>query len=315
MIKFYGSIATREAYGKALEKLGEKYPEIVVLDADLSKSTMTMFFKRKFPERFFQMGIAESNMMGVASGLAASGKKAFVSTFAIFGSRAWEQIRNTVARGNFPVALCFSHTGITVGEDGASAQACEDIAIMRAIPQMKVFVPADGPETEQIIEFLAQNLQWPAYVRLTRNKVPIFHDQSYRFQFGKAEEVIDGKDLCIIACGQMVQQCIKAVETLQKEDKLSIRLLNMSTIKPIDVESIVRAAKEIGRIVTVEEHTVIGGLGEAVCGVVAKMLPVPVCIIGLEDVFGESGKPEELLKKYGLDVDSIVHKIRQFLRK
>jgi transketolase len=276
---------------------------------------MTMFFKQKYPERFFQMGIAESNMMGVATGLAASGKKAFVSTFAIFGSRAWEQIRNTVARGNFPVALCFSHTGITVGEDGASAQACEDIAIMRAIPHMRVFVPADGPETEQIIEYLAENMNWPAYVRLTRNKVPIFHDQNYRFQFGRAEEVIGGKDLCVIACGQVVQQSIKAIEILQKEDKLSIRLLNMSTIKPIDADSIIKAARETGKIVTVEEHTIIGGLGEAVCGVVARQMPVPVCIIGLEDVFGESGKPDELLEKYGLDAESIVRKIRQFLGK
>ena len=313
------AIATREAYGRALERVGATHPEIVVLDADLSKSTMTTYFAKKFPERFFQMGIAESNMVGVSAGLATCEKKPFVSTFAIFCSRAWEQIRNTVARGGLPVSFCLSHAGLSVGEDGASAQACEDIAIMRAIPNMSVIVPADAVETEQVIEFLADNVQilgGPVYVRLTRNKVPVIHGKDYKFTFGKADIIKRGssadKQLTYIACGQMVAYAIKAAETLEGEG-VSATVVNMSTIKPIDVSAIIDAARKTKRIITIEEHSIIGGLGEAVAAVVSEHYPIQVKRIGVHDTFGESGTAEELFQKYGLGLDSILDTTRKFL--
>lgn len=305
-------VSTRSAYGKALARVGESHPEVVVLDADLSKSTMTVNFAKKFPDRFFQMGIAESNMVGTAAGLATCGKKPFVSTFAIFCSRAWEQIRNTVARGNLPVAFCLTHAGLSVGEDGASAQACEDIAIMRAIPGMKVIVPADAPETERVIEYLVSNLQGPCYVRLTRNNIPIIHDSSYRFTFGKADVLREGGDLTYIACGQMVAKTLAAAEVLAKEG-FSVGVINMATVKPIDREAVIAAARAKMGIVTVEEHSIIGGLGEAVAAVAAEHHPTRILRIGVDDVFGESGKPEELLEKYGLGVTGILEKTRRFL--
>jgi transketolase len=307
-------IATREAYGRTLEKLGAKYPEIVALDADLSKSTMTVYFARKYPDRFFQMGIAESNMVCVAAGLASAGKKPFVSSFAIFCSRAWEQIRNTVARGGFPVAFCLSHTGLSVGEDGASAQACEDIAIMRAIPNMSVVVPADAVETERVIEYIAENLKdGPIYVRLTRNKIPVIHDKSYQFTFGHADVVKKGRDLTYIACGQMVAKAIDAVKILEKEG-ISAGVINMSTIKPLDKEVILESAKSTKLIITIEEHSIIGGLGEAVASCLAEEHPLRLKRIGVNDTFGESGTPDELFKKYGLDLDSILATTKRALK-
>lgn len=310
------AIATREAYGKALARVGETHPEIVVLDADLSKSTMTVHFAKKFPERFFQMGIAESNMVCTAAGLATCGKKPFVSSFAIFASRAWEQIRNTVARGELPVAFCLSHTGLSVGEDGASAQACEDVAIMRAIPNMHVVVPSDGPETEQTIEFIANNihnLHGPIYVRLSRNKLPIFHDANYKFRYRKAEIIREGKEITYIACGSMVATAIKASDALKAENIIA-GVVNMSTIKPIDSEAIIAAAKKTKRIITLEEHTILGGLGDAVASVLCENYPVPMKKIGVEDIFGESGTADQLLAKYGLDLNSVLDKTKKFLK-
>lgn len=309
-------IATREAYGRALEKVGAIHPEIVVLDADLSHSTMTVYFAKKFPERFFQMGIAEANMVSTAAGLATCGKKPFVSSFAIFCSRAWEQIRNTVARGGLPVAFCLSHTGLSVGEDGASAQACEDIAIMRAIPNMSVIVPSDAVETEQVIEFLADHLQelgGPCYVRLTRNKLPVLHTKDYKFKFGKADVMREGNDFTYIACGSMVSIALEAVKELDKKG-IKGRVINMSTIKPLDQEAVIKSARETKRIITLEEHTIIGGLGEAVAGAVSENYPVPIKRIGVEDTFGESGSPEELLEKYGLSLNAVLKKTVEFLK-
>lgn len=306
------AIATREAYGKALEEAGATHPEVVVLDADLSKSTMTCHFAKRFPDRFFQMGIAESNMVCVAAGLATCGKKPFVSSFAIFASRAWEQIRNTVARGGIPVAFCLSHAGITVGEDGASAQACEDIAIMRAIPGMNVIVPCDGPETSSVIQYLAEHLDCPTYVRLSRSKTPVIHRQSKPFQPGKADILREGDHLTYIACGLMVSKALEAAETLQK-DGVSAGVINMASIKPLDEQAVIAAARRGRGIVTLEEHSIIGGLGEAVAAVVSEHCPTKVLRIGIEDIFGESGKPDELVEKYGLSSAAVAEKTRRFL--
>jgi len=309
-------ISTREAYGRALLAVGETHPEIVVLDADLSKSTMTKYFAERFPERFFQMGIQEQNMIDVAAGLATCGKKPFVSTFAIFGSRGWEQIRNTCCRAALPVAFCFSHTGLAVGEDGASAQALEDIAIMRVLPNMKVIVPADAPETEKIILFLADNLQklgGPVYVRLTRQKLQIIHSSTYEFRLGKGEILAVGNDIAYIACGSCVSIALLAREELMK---IGIRaaVVNMSTIKPIDLKLIHDVAKKTGKIITIEDHSIIGGLGEAVASSLSEIYPVPLKRIGVEDVFGESGSAEELYEKYGLSVSQVVKKTKIFLQ-
>ncbi len=299
---------TRVAYGDTLARLGETDENIVVLDADLSCSTQTHRFAKKFPDRFFQMGIAEGDMVATAAGLAASGKKPFISTFVIFALRGWEQIRNSVARTNLPVNIVLTHGGLSVGEDGASAQACEDIAIMRVLPRMKVIVPADAVETEQVIEYLAAHTDGPAYVRLTRNVVPVLFDESYRFTLGKAARLRDGGDGTIIACGQMVCRALGAAELLAK-DGLDIRVLNMSTIKPLDGEAITAAARETGRIVTAEEHSVVGGLGSAVAEHLATSTPVPMGMIGVQDTFGESGTPAELFEKYGLTEEAIAEKM------
>jgi transketolase len=301
---------TRVAYGDTLARLGETDKNIVVLDADLSCSTQTHRFAEKFPDRFFQMGIAEGDMMATAAGLAASGKKPFVSTFVIFASRGWEQIRNSVARTNLPVNIVLTHGGLSVGEDGASAQACEDIAIMRVLPRMKVIVPADSVETARVIEYLAAHTDGPAYVRLTRNVVPVLFDENYRFTLGKAVMLRDGGDGTIIACGQMVYRALGAAERLAN-DGLHIRVLNMSTIKPLDGEAVTAAARETGRIVTAEEHSVVGGLGSAVAEHLAATTPVPMGMIGVQDTFGESGTPAELFEKYGLTEEAIAEKMSE----
>lgn len=305
-------MSTREAYGKALEEIALKklFPDIVVLDADLSASTKTCLFAEREKKRFFQMGISEQDMIGTAVGLALSGKIPFVSTFAIFGSRAWEQIRNSVARMNLPIRLCFSHGGITVGEDGSSAQANEDIAIMRAIPNMQVFVPSDAIETKKLIYYLAEVRTNPAYVRLTRNKVPLLPHTNETFIAGKAELIQYGTDGTFIACGQMVNIAIKACQKLS-ELGYSIRIINMTSIKPIDTEIIKKAAKETNLIFTIEEHSIIGGLGSAVCEVICENYPTRVIRIGINDLFGLSGSAESLLNHYNL---TSVNLVKTFLK-
>jgi transketolase len=296
--------ATRAAYGKALVRLGELNPDVVALDADLSKSTKTDGFAKRFPERFFQMGIAEADMMGTAAGLAASGKIPFASTFAIFASgRAYDQVRQTAGYGKLNVKIGASHGGITVGEDGASHQSIEDLALMRVIPGMTVIVPADAVETEQVV-FAAARHEGPVYIRTGRSPVPVLFDESYKFEIGKAATIRDGKDVTIIACGVMVSESLEAAKILA-EKGISARVLNMATIKPLDVDAVVKAAKETGTIVTAEEHSIIGGLGSAVCEVTASMCPVPVERIGIRDVFGQSGIPGELMKEYSLTGEDI----------
>ncbi|MFH1387256.1 MAG: transketolase family protein [bacterium] len=308
-------IATRDAYGKTLAELGKTNPNIVVLDADLSASTKTINFAKLFPERFFDMGIAEQDMIGTAAGLAASGKIAFASTFAVFGSgRAWDQIRMTAAYTRLNVKVVVTHAGITVGEDGASHQANEDIAIMRALPNMTVIVPADSIETEKTI-IAAAEFYGPMYIRLGRSKVPVINDKpGYEFKIGKGNIIQDGKEATVIACGLMVSAALDAADKLKGEG-INIRVVNMHTIKPIDKDLIIRCAAETGAIVTAEEHSIIGGLGGAVTEIVVENKPVPMARIGMRDVFGESGKPEELLVKYGLTAEEIAKAVKAVIKK
>lgn len=303
-------IATRDAYGKALVKLGQTNDNVVVLDADLSKSTKTNDFYKAFPERFFNMGIAEQNLVGAACGFAAAGKIPFASSFAMFATgRAFEIIRNSAAYPKLNVKICATHAGLTVGEDGASHQSVEDIAIMRALPNMTVLVPADGIETEQMI-LEAANYNGPMYVRLGRSAVPTLFDENYKFEIGKGCVVREGNDATIIACGIMVNEAIIAHEALKSEG-INVRVINMSTIKPIDKEIIVKAAKETKAIVTAEEHNIIGGLGSAVSEVVGEECPVVVKKVGVKDTFGESGTPAELLEKYGLTSKDIAKAVKE----
>lgn len=296
--------ATREAYGETLKELGAKIPEIVVLDADLSASTKTAVFAKAFPDRFFDTGIAEGNMMSVAAGLAASGKIPFASTFAVFGAgRAYEQIRNSICYPNLNVKVAVTHAGLTVGEDGATHQMLEDIALMRALPNMTVVVPADAAETAQVIRWAA-SYQGPVYIRMGRAKVEDVISPDAEFVPGKSTTLVDGSDVTIMACGIMTQQALQAAKMLAEEG-ISARVINMSSIKPIDEEAIVKAAKETGAIVTCEEHTVMGGLGSAVAEVVVRQCPVPMAMVGTEDVFGQSGKASEVLKVYGLTPEHI----------
>ena len=310
-MKIGDKIATRDAYGQALVKFGKQNTDIVALDADLAKSTKTIKFKESFPDRFFDMGIAEADMVGTAAGLASAGKIAFASTFAIFATgRAWEQIRNSICYTNLNVKIAASHAGIAVGPDGSSHQAIEDIAIMRVIPNMKVIVPADGVETEKAVAALIDT-PGPAYLRLGRSGVPvIFDEKSYNFELGKASTLREGTDVTIIAVGTMVQLALEAAETLAR-DGVNARVLNMCSIKPIDADAIAAAARETGAIVTAEEHSVIGGLGSAVAEVVCETTPVPVLRIGVNDTFGRSGEAGELMEKYGLTAAGIVEAARK----
>lgn len=304
--------ATRDAYGKALARMGRTHPEIVVLDADLSESTRTVHFAKEFPERFFQMGIAEQDMINTAAGLATCGKLPFVSTFATFGARGWEQVRNTVARCNLRVVIAFTHAGLSVGEDGASAQANEDIAIFRTVPHMKVVVPADGVETEKAIEYLVEaDVSGPTYLRLGRAKCAAVFDDRHQFVLGEAATLRDGNDLTIAACGVMVGPALEAADLLRDRHGLSARVLNMSSVKPLDEETLVKAARQTGAVVTAEEHSVIGGLGGAVAELLAQKHPVPVEMVGVRDVFGESGTPDELFQKYGLTTADVVAAARR----
>ena len=291
--------STRDAYGKTLVELGKKNEDIVVLDADLSKSTRTIFFAREFPERFFDCGIAEQNMIGIAAGLAASGKTAFASSFAVFTpGRCFDQIRISAAHPHLNVKVVATHGGISVGEDGASHQAIEDIALACSIPGMRVIVPADAIETAQVIK-KAANTDGPFYIRLTRSGIPIVHDDNYQFELGKAVTLKEGKDITIITIGIMVSAALQAAEEL-KSDGVDCRVLNMSTLKPIDENAIIKAVKETGSIVTAEEHSRFGGLGSIVSLVVGRNAPAPMSIVAVNDTFAESGKPDQLLQKYGL---------------
>ncbi len=307
-------VATRDAYGDALVSLGKKRNDVVVLDADLSGSTKTSKFAKAFPERFFNIGIAEQDMVGTAAGLAIGGKLPFVSTFAVFATgRAWEQVRQSVCYPNLSVKIVASHSGVTVGEDGGSHQSVEDIAVMRVIPNMTVIVPADGPETQQAIEAVAE-YKGPCYVRVGRNKVPTLFGEDYKFKIGKAHVFHEGKDAAIIACGIMVAEAIKARDLLKAEG-IDAGVINMSTIKPIDADAVIAAAKRCGSIVTAEEHSIIGGLGGAVAEVLAESAPAPLVRVGVRDAFGTSGDQEALLKHYGISAEHIADAVKEVIKK
>ncbi|TWJ32516.1 transketolase subunit B [Geobacter argillaceus] len=305
-------IATRDAYGEVLAELGAENADVVVLDADLSGSTKTAVFARKFPERFFNMGIAEANMIGTAAGLAAAGKIPFASTFAIFAvGRAWEQMRQSVAYPKANVKIVATHSGVTVGEDGGSHQSVEDIAITRAVPNMTVIVPADGEETKQAIRAAAA-YKGPVYVRLGRNKVPTIFGNDYRFTIGKGVQLREGTDLTFVATGLMTAQALAAAEELAKGG-ISARVVHLATIKPLDEEIIVAAARETGAIVTAEEHSIVGGLGGAVAECLGERFPTPLVRVGIKDRFGTSGKAEELLEYFGLMPEDLVDAAREVL--
>ena len=305
-------IATRESYGNALAELGAEHKDVVVLDADLAAATKTGVFKKAFPERFIDCGIAECNMMGVAAGLATTGLVPFASSFAMFAAgRAFEQVRNSIGYPHLNVKIGATHAGISVGEDGATHQCNEDIALMRTIPGMVVISPADDVEAKAAVK-AAYEHQGPVYLRFGRLAVPVINDRpDYKFEIGKGVVLREGKDLTIIATGLPVSNCLEAAEKLAA-DGIDAKVINIHTIKPLDEELVVAAAKETGKVVTVEEHSVIGGLGSAVCDVLAEKAPTKVMKIGINDTFGESGPAVELLKKYGLDTDSIYEKIKEF---
>jgi transketolase len=302
-------IATRASYGKALVELGAENPNIVVLDADLSGSTQTKKFADVYPDRFFNAGIAEANMMGMAAGLAVSGKTVFASSFAMFASgRPYEIIRNSIAYTNANVKICASHAGLTVGEDGASHQCLEDLALMRAIPGMTVLNPADDVSARALIKAAAA-YKGPVYVRLGRAAVPVVYEEGTQFEIGKALRVREGKDACIIATGIMIDKAVQAADLLAEEG-IEVRILDMHTIKPLDKAEVIAASKECGCIVTAEEHSVIGGLGSAVAEAVCEEAPCKVARIGVKDIFGQSGKPDELLKAYGLAAEDIAAAVK-----
>ena len=305
-------IATRQAYGEVLQELGKEYPNLVVMDADLSGSTKTAEFRKVFPERFFNMGIAEQNLYGQAAGLALSGKIVCASTFAMFASgRAFEIVRNSIGYTHANVKICATHAGITVGEDGASHQTFEDIALMRTIPGMAVINPSDAVSAKKLLR-QAVAMDGPCYVRLGRAAVPVYYKEEDEIVLGKGKQLRDGKDLTIIATGIMVPDAMTAAGKLAEEG-IDARVIDIHTIKPIDEEIIIKAASETGAIVTAEEHSVIGGLGEAVAHVVVKNCPVKMTMVGQQDVFGESGKPDELRAKYGMTADDIVKAAKELV--
>ena len=307
-------MATRDGYGKGLVALGAEHPDLVVLDADLAGSTKTGMFAKAYPDRHFNCGIAEGNMMSVAAGLAASSMVPFASSFAMFASgRAYEQIRNSIGYPALNVKIGASHGGMSVGEDGASHQCCEDFALMRSIPGMVVICPADGVEAEAATK-AAYEYKGPVYLRMGRLAVPVFHEEGFKFQIGKGEVMREGSDIAIIANGLMVYEAIQAGEKLA-ELGINARIINMSTIKPLDEELVLKAAKECGKVITCEEHSVIGGLGEAVCSFLSENYPTPVKRIGVNDQFGFSGPAAEVLKAFGLCAENIVNVTREFLGK
>lgn len=303
-------IATRESYGKVLVEMGSKKSDLVVMDADLSGSTKTGEFKKVFPERFFNAGIAEQNLYAMAAGIALSGKTVCASTFAMFAAgRAFEIIRNSIGYTGANVKVCATHAGITVGEDGASHQTFEDLALMRTIPKMTVVNPCDDASARKLLTQVIE-MQGPAYVRLGRAAVPVFYDEDVKLEIGKGHKLRDGSDITVIATGIMVNEAMKAAEIL-KADGLDVRVIDMHTIKPVDRDIIIEASKETGGIITAEEHSIIGGLGSAVAEVTSMYAPCKVVRVGQQDTFGESGKPAELMAKYGMDADEIVKKARE----
>ena len=300
-------IATRQRYGEELAKLGEDNEKIVVLDADLSSATKTGIFAEKFPDRFINVGIAEQNLMGIAAGLSTFGKIPFASTFAVFATgRAYEQIRNSIAYPNLNVKICATHAGITVGEDGATHQMLEDLSLMRTLPNMTVMCTSDDIQTKWAVREIAK-INGPVYLRLCRMATPIIYDVTQKFKIGKGVQIGEGKDASIIATGVTVAEALKAQEIL-KEKGINVRVIDIHTIKPIDKELIVKCAKETKRIITVEDHNIIGGLGSAVCEVLSEEYPTKVERMGIPDCFGRSGKAEELLHYYKIDCDAIVEK-------
>lgn len=302
--------ATREAYGQALEELGAVRQDVVVLDADLSKSTKTSMFQSKYPDRFFNAGIAEQNLMGLAAGFSVAGKVPFASTFAVFATgRAYDQIRNSICYPRLNVKIAATHAGITVGEDGGSHQALEDINLMRGLPNMTVLVPADGPEAKNAVKAAAE-YEGPVYIRLGRSGVPTITDADAPFVIGKGRVMREGSDVTLIGCGMMVAKALEAADALAEEE-VSAAVIDMSTIKPIDRELIVEWAKKTGAIVTAEEHNIIGGLGSAVAEVLVEEALVPMERVGIEDVFGESGTGGELVEKYRLTAEHIVEKAKR----
>ena len=308
-------IATRESYGNALVEMGAKYPNLVVLDADLAAATKTGVFKKAYPERHIDCGIAECNMVGIAAGLAATGMIPFVSSFAMFAAgRAFEQVRNSVGYPRLNVKIGATHAGITVGEDGASHQCNEDIALMRTIPGMVVMCPADDVEAKAAVKAAAE-YEGPVYLRFGRAACPVINDKpDYKFEIGKGQVLREGTDVTIVATGICVGNALEAAEKLA-QDGISAEVVNICTIKPLDEELIVASAKKTGKVVTAEEHSVIGGLGSAVCDALCKSNPVPVCKIGMQDVFGESGSAAALVEKYGLDGTGIYKTVKEFVGK
>ena len=310
----YAELATREAYGKFLVELGSEHKDIVVLDADLSRSTMTKYFAEKFPERFFQCGLEEQNMMSIAAGLAASGKIPFVSTFAVFAAcRCFDQVRVCVAQPKLNVKIVATHGGITVGEDGASHHAIEDLALYCSLPGFNVVVPADAIETVEAVR-TATATEGPFYIRLGRPKFPPVYKDGYRFNLGKAVTLREGKDVTVIACGIMVSRALEAASSLASQG-VDCRVLNMSTLKPLDEGVIIEAATQTGAIVVAEEHLLHGGLGSRVAQVVVREKPVPMSFIGINDVYAKSGKPDELLQKHGLTAEAIEQAVKTVVAK
>ncbi len=307
-------IATRESYGNALAELGAEFENLVVLDADLAAATKTGVFKKAFPDRHIDCGIAECNMMGIAAGLAATGKIPFASSFAMFAAgRAFEQVRNSIAYPKLNVKIGATHAGISVGEDGATHQCNEDIALMRTIPGMVVINPSDDVEAKAAVRAAIEH-EGPVYLRFGRLAVPVINEKpDYKFELGKGVVLREGKDVTIIATGLPVSECLAAADKLAAEG-IDAKVINIHTIKPLDEELVLAAAKETGKVVTVEEHSVIGGLGSAVCDVLSEKCPTRVMKIGIEDTFGESGPAVELVKKYGLDADSIYAKVKEFAK-
>ena len=307
-------IATREGYGDALKQIAAEHDNLVVLDADLAGATKTAKFQKAYPDRHFNCGIAEANMIGVAAGLSTMGIVPFAASFAMFASgRAYEQIRNSIGYPHLNVKIGATHGGISVGEDGASHQCCEDFALMRTIPGMTVMCPADNVEAIAMVK-AAYEMEGPVYMRFGRAATPVFHSEDFKFEIGKGEVLQEGTDVAIIATGIMVPEAIEAGKTLAANG-IKARIINMATIKPIDADMVIKAAKECGRIVTVEEHSIIGGLGEAVAGVLSEECPVPLKRIGVNDEFGHSGPAADLLKQFGLCADNIVNVTTEFVGK
>ena len=306
-------IATRDSYGNTLVELGKEHENLVVLDADLAGATKTAIFKKAFPERHIDCGIAEGNMAGIAAGLATCGKVPFMSSFAMFAAgRAFEQVRNSIGYPHLNVKIGATHAGISVGEDGATHQCCEDIALMRTIPGMTVIVPSDDIEAKAVVKAAAA-MEGPVDMRFGRLAVPVINDEDYKFEIGKGKVLREGTDVAIIANGLCVAESLDAAEKLAAEG-INAQVINMATVKPLDTELVLEAAKATGKVVTVEEHSVIGGLGSAVCDVLSEQLPTPVLKIGVNDVFGHSGPAVELIKEFGLDGDSIAAKVKEFVK-